>query len=178
MRKSREPAPAVAVEGGWSRRLRWVSLFGPRFAAVSGPAGSAGAALNNGSVGPAGFWEGWGGGGRARLAPLELPPARPGPALRAPALRTGRGSGGCALSSGCLPSGAGAALRKGARAGGRVRPVRCGGRGAQSLLGSRGLQEPRSEASCQLHWRVSLNSSGQESPLNVVVTFDLEIMLL
>lgn len=65
--------------------------------------------------------------------------------------------------------GAGAALRKGDRAGGRVRPMRVGEGGAQSLW-ERGQGHYRScsEASCQLSWRVSLNSSGKESPLNVV----------
>lgn len=40
--------------GGWPRGLRWVPLFGPRFAPSPALEGPAGGALNNGSIAPAG----------------------------------------------------------------------------------------------------------------------------
>lgn len=103
MRKSGGPASVVVVEDGWPWRFRWVSLFGPCFAAVSGPGGPARGALNNGSIdaaGPAPPSE------RVNVAAAELAP-RPWSCPRPVQVRlsgTGRGSGGCALSSGCLRS--------------------------------------------------------------------------
>lgn len=76
MRKSGGLAPLVAVEGGWPRWLRWVSLLGPRFAAVSGAGGPAGDAANNGSIARAAAWRGlnW----RPPRSP-RAPGAAPGP---------------------------------------------------------------------------------------------------
>lgn len=135
MRKRGGPAPVVAVEGGWPRRLRWVSLFGPRFASVCGRGGPAGGALDNGSESP-----------RRRLSGLRwrrpsLPrapgaaPARPGAALRGWP-RLWRLCRLCTL--GRLPSvpGLGRALRKGT--GPVAQLVRCGGSGSLRASRERG----------------------------------------